>query len=60
MRIIVTGTDGYLGSLLVPLLERDGHEVVGVDTGYYREGWLYNPLATAPRTLTRDIRELSG
>ena len=35
MKILVTGTDGYLGCLLAPMLIDAGHEVVAVDTGYY-------------------------
>ena len=58
MRVLVTGTEGYLGCLLAPVLMADGHEVVGVDTGYYRSGWLYNGLSATPRTLVKDIRHL--
>ena len=35
MKILVTGTDGYIGCLLAPMLLDAGHEVVAVDTGYY-------------------------
>lgn len=59
MRILITGTDGYLGCLLAPLLMADGHEVVGLDTGYYRNGWLYNGVECSPQTLTKDMRELA-
>jgi UDP-glucose 4-epimerase len=31
MRILVTGSSGWLGRCLVPRLERDGHEVIGLD-----------------------------
>ena len=31
MRILVTGSSGWLGQTLVPRLRRDGHEVVGLD-----------------------------
>ena len=41
MRLFVTGVEGYIGSVLAPYLMREGHEVVGLDTGYYRDGWLY-------------------
>jgi nucleoside-diphosphate-sugar epimerase len=58
VRILVTGTEGYLGCLLPPALIEQGHAVVGVDTGYFRNGWLYPGLAAAPRTLFRDIRSL--
>ena len=40
MRIFVTGVDGYIGSVLVPRLLASGHDVVGLDSGYYRDGWL--------------------
>jgi len=31
MRILVTGSSGWLGQTLVPRLRRAGHEVVGID-----------------------------
>jgi nucleoside-diphosphate-sugar epimerase len=58
MKIVLTGCDGYLGSLLGPELLRKGHEVTGVDTGYYREGTLYRASGAMPLTLTNDIRQI--
>ena len=59
MKVLVTGTDGYIGSVLGPALLERGFEVVGVDCGFYRDGWLYNdPGRPRPRTLTQDIRRL--
>ena len=58
MKVLITGTEGYLGSLLAPLLMRRGDEVVGVDTGFYKAGWLYNPTTPTPKTLAKDIRHL--
>jgi nucleoside-diphosphate-sugar epimerase len=60
VKILVTGTEGYLGSLLAPVLMRRGHEVLGVDTGFYKVGWLYNSAAPTPRTLAKDIRQLES
>lgn len=60
MRILVTGTDGYIGSLLAPMLIDAGHEVIGVDCGYYRSGWLYSGVATIPQTLSKDIRNIAA
>lgn len=59
MKILVTGTEGYLGCLLAPLLIDRGHEVIGVDTGFYKVGWLYNGSATTPKTLNKDIRHIT-
>ena len=35
MRVLVTGHNGYIGSVLVPVLERAGHEVVGLDSDLF-------------------------
>lgn len=58
MKILVTGTSGYIGSLLAPFLLERGHEVVGVDTGYYQEGWLYNAVRKFPPWISKDIRKM--
>ena len=60
MKVLVTGTEGYLGSLLAPLLLENGHEVIGVDTGFYKVGWLYNGTKLTPKTLNKDIRHLKA
>ena len=60
MKILVTGTEGYLGCLLAPLLIERGHQVIGVDTGYYKVGWLYNGTETTAKTLNKDIRNISS
>ena len=60
MKVFVTGTEGYLGSLLAPLLMQRGHEVIGVDTGFYKAGWLYNGTPYTPKTLNKDIRQIQA
>lgn len=60
MRILVTGSDGYLGSLLTPVLMRVGHEVVGLDTGFYKERMFYRSKDPVPPTLVKDIRDLDA
>lgn len=59
MNVIVTGSDGYLGCLVTSDLLRHGHEVTGIDTGFYRNGFLYNGLDVQPRTVTKDVRNLT-
>ncbi|HEX9626880.1 MAG TPA: SDR family oxidoreductase [Acidiferrobacterales bacterium] len=58
MKVFVTGVEGYIGALLAPMLIERGHEVVGLDTGYYRDGWLYSDkgLTTFPRMINKDLR----
>jgi nucleoside-diphosphate-sugar epimerase len=58
VKILVTGTEGYIGSLLAPLLMQQGHEVIGVDTGFYKMGWLYNGTTLTPKTLHKDLRQI--
>jgi nucleoside-diphosphate-sugar epimerase len=61
MNILVTGADGYLGSLLTPRLMADGHEVVGLDTGFFRGARLY-PLDhdVQPQMRWCDLRKVSA
>lgn len=58
MKILVTGIDGYIGTVLGPYLMGRGHDVIGIDTGFYRIGWLYNGVDSAPRIVTKDIRNV--
>jgi len=63
MKILITGTDGYIGCRLAPYLTARGHEVVGLDTGYYRGGWMYSEPARAPvlpATLVKDLRTVTS
>ena len=60
MKILVTGSEGYIGSVLVPYLMRRGHAVTGLDTGYYREGWLFcDRVQQFPRCINMDIRNVA-
>src|SRR5690242_6714271 len=60
MKLLVTGTEGYIGVMLAPLLLERGHDVVGLDTGFYRDGWLYNRSGTFPMRISKDIRHITG
>jgi nucleoside-diphosphate-sugar epimerase len=60
MNVLVTGTEGYLGSLLAPVLLRKEFDVTGFDTGYYKAGWLYNPSSPTVKTLNKDLRRIEA
>ena len=58
MRVLLTGSDGYLGTVMAPVLVARGHDVVGLDAGFYRDGRLYEPPQLP--TITRDIRQVTA
>src|SRR5512140_792769 len=61
MNLLVTGVEGYIGCILAPFLQARGHDILGLDTGYYRDGWLFSDRALTPgfpRTVNCDIREI--
>jgi nucleoside-diphosphate-sugar epimerase len=60
MRVLVTGTDGYLGCLVGPDLAGRGHEVLGVDAGFYRAGWMHHGVPRTVQTIACDVRQLSA
>lgn len=60
MRVLVTGHNGYVGTIMVPMLVAAGHDVVGLDTNLY-EGSTFgeeNETKNVP-ALKKDIRDLS-
>jgi len=62
MKVLVTGTEGYIGAVLTPHLAAAGMEVTGLDTGYYRDGWLYSDNEARPRSpamIHKDLRRLT-
>jgi nucleoside-diphosphate-sugar epimerase len=57
VRVLVTGHAGYVGTVLVPMLARAGHEVVGLDTGYFDACTLGDAEPGIP-AIRKDIRDL--
>ena len=56
MRVLVDGDRGYIGAVLVPLLMNAGHEVEGLDAGWY-DGCDFGEQPTGYRSRTGDIRD---
>jgi nucleoside-diphosphate-sugar epimerase len=42
MKVLVTGHNGYIGSVAAPMLQEAGHDVTGLDT-YFYEGCDFIP-----------------
>ena len=56
MRVLVTGHDGYIGTVLVPLLQDGGHDVVGLDNFLFNDCFLMSvPSIPAFRCDVRDV-----
>ena len=58
MKVLVTGNRGYIGSVLVPMLQSAGHRVIGLDADLY-ERCNYKPGGRLPsvETIRRDVRD---
>ncbi len=57
MRVLVTGHNGYIGCVLVPMLLRAGHDVVGLDTNYYADSLFY-PRQAEIEEMRSDVRDI--
>ena len=57
MRVLLTGSEGYIGAVLRDFLLERGHEVVGLDTGYFMDCDLGSAPTPIPVT-RRDLRQV--
>ena len=59
MRVLVTGHEGYLGTVLTDRLIAAGHEVVGLDTGLFADCVL-GPVPEPVKALRVDLRDVTA
>lgn len=60
MRVLVTGHNGYVGTVLVPMLVKAGHDVVGLDTNLYQAATFgdEDSVVAIPEIL-KDVRDVT-
>jgi nucleoside-diphosphate-sugar epimerase len=59
MRVLLTGSRGYIGTVMAPLMQQAGHEVVGLDTDLYRRS-TFGPWRESVVTLEKDVRSVEA
>jgi len=59
MRVLVTGHLGFIGAVMVPMVQRAGHDVAGLDTGLY-DGCDFGAPAPQVQEIRADIRDVGG
>lgn len=58
MRVLLTGHQGYLGSVMAPVLKAAGHEVAGLDSGLFAD-CLLGPTPADPPGVRVDLRDVA-
>ena len=59
MKILLTGDRGYIGSVLASILIEKGHELIGLDVGFFEDNILVDQIADYQK-LTKDIRDIES
>ena len=60
MQVLVTGHRGYIGTVMVPILLKAGHEVTGCDSDLYERCTFEagGPIAAVP-SIRKDVRDIT-
>jgi nucleoside-diphosphate-sugar epimerase len=58
MRVLITGHNGYIGSVLAPIFQKAGHAVTGLDTYYYGDCTLGKDGEEVFATIHKDLRDI--
>ena len=59
MRVLVTGHNGYVGTVLVPMLLDAGHDVVGLDTNLYQAATFEDDDSIDIPAINKDVRDVT-
>lgn len=58
MQVLVTGHNGYIGSILTPLLADAGHDVIGLDNFMFEACMIGDHEPSGIRSIRKDIRDV--
>jgi nucleoside-diphosphate-sugar epimerase len=58
MRVLLTGHDGYIGHVLLPMLLERGHHVTGLDSFLYEDCGFASAETAPSAVIAKDIREV--
>ena len=58
MKVLVTGHQGYLGTVMVPVLHAAGHDVTGLDSGLF-EDCVLGEKPQDPPGIRVDLRDMT-
>jgi nucleoside-diphosphate-sugar epimerase len=57
VRVLITGHNGYIGSILAPAFQRAGHDVVGLDSDIFK-ACTFGSTAQEVESLRADVRDV--
>jgi nucleoside-diphosphate-sugar epimerase len=57
MRILITGHSGYIGSVMTPMLQSAGHELLGLDSDLFKGSNFGAPPTQLPE-IAKDVRDI--
>ncbi len=59
MRVLVTGHQGYIGTVMVSILQAAGHDVTGLDSGFF-DDCVLGPVPVDPPGMRVDLRDVTA
>lgn len=57
--ILVTGNEGYIGSVLTPKLHQKGYHVIGLDLGIFRDAKFISTRSNPAKQIYKDVRDIT-